>query len=398
MPDILDANGLQLKTVNEIIAQLETRFREIYGVDINLEQNSPDGQMINIFAQAAIDLREVLRQVYNSFNPDRAVGRLLDERVAINNIQRAGGTFTIVAISIVVDRTVTLPGLDTQFNDVNGTGYTVQDDAGNQFILVDTSVLTAGTHSLNFRAQAIGQVETIINTIVNPVTVVLGVVSVNNPNAALQVGQNEETDAQLRTRRQNSVAIASSGYLNGLLGAVLQLPGVTDAKLYENYTNVTDSNGIPPHATWLIVEGGANEDIAQVYYEKKSYGSNMRGAVEVDITTPSGAIFTAQFDRPTAEDLYIRFDIQPTVANPDFPIAAIKESMVDAINYNIGQFAETATITAAALAAIIENGGGGVPVNVEISNDGTNWDDYLDTATLDNQFTLDVTRITITEL
>lgn len=398
MPDIINENGLTVKTLPEIIADLSTGLQEIYGEDINLDQNSPDGQLVNIFAQSAADLRELAVMINNGFNPDRALGATLDERVTINNISRRGGSYTIQPVDVTVDRTVTLAGLDAQFNNPNGTGYTVQDDAGNQFILIDTETLTTGTHRINFRAREIGQIETVVETITNPVTIVLGVTAVENVVGAIEIGQDQETDAQLRVRRARSVAIASSGYLNGLLATVLNLEGVVSARLYENVTNEVDADGIPAHGTWLIVQDGANTDIANAIYMKKSYGSNLKGDVEVEITTASGAVFTAKFDRPAAQDLYIRFDIQDTVPSAVFDQAAIKAHIVDNLTYDIGEFAETSKVTAAALSAIISNGGGGVPVNVEVSDDGMAWTDFIDTDTKKDQFVLDVSRITITEL
>lgn len=396
MPDILDANGLQVKTAAEIRAELETAFRNIYGADINLDQNSPDGQIIGILTQLSVDIRELAVQVNNGFNPDRAIGRILDERAVINNIERAGGTYTITPIEITVDRTLTLQGLDDDFNDIDGVGFTVQDDAGNQFILIDTVELTAGTETLSFRAKEIGEVNVTVGTITNPVTVVIGVTNVNNSSAPTTIGQNEETDAQLRVRRQLSVANSSTGYLNGMLGKILALDGVTDAVLYENPTNVTDSDGLPPHSTWLVVDGGSNADIADVIYQNKSYGSNLKGEVEVDIITASDGLFVAKFDRPTAQDLYIRFDINKTIPNYVFSEDIIKEYIVDNVTYTIGQFAETSRITCSAIEAITSQGGGGVPINVEISDDGSTWTDFLPTPDLDDQWTLDVSRITIT--
>lgn len=398
MPNILDENGLQIKSLNEIVTELEQGMRNIYGEDINLDQNSPDGQALNIFAQASRDILELAQSIYTSMNPNSAVGRVLDERVAYNNIVRAGGTYTIQPIDLVISQTVTLDGLDDEFNNADGVGYTVQDDAGNEFILIDTVTLTAGNHTRNFRAKNIGLVETTVGTITTPKTVVLGVTSVNNSSAAAEVGTVQETDALLRSRRQQSVAIASNGYLNGIQAALLALDGVSDAKVYENVTNAADSDGIPAHGIWCIVEGGANNEIANVIYSKKSAGSNMKGGVTDDITTDAGAIFTARFDRPVVADLHIRFDIQDTIAAPIFNQALIKDSIVDSLTYTVGQFAETSRITAAALNAIDANGGGGVPVNVEISDDGSTWVDYLDAPTLHSQWGVDASRITITEL
>lgn len=395
MSNVFDANGLTVNTRAEEVTILNAGLQGIYGNDINLDSNSQDGQFVGIEAQVIVDQLELLVQINAGFDPDRAIGRILDERVAINNIARAGGTFTIQPITLVIDRTVALQGLDAEFNSINGVGFTVQDNAGNQFILVDSETFTAGTYSRNFRAQIIGQVETIVDTITNPVTIVIGVISVNNPSGALEIGQNEETDAQLRVRRQRSVSINSAGYLNGLIGACLALTGVTEVKAYENYTNSTDADGIPAHSIWLIVEGGANTDIGNVLYQKKSMGCGMKGAVTGTIETVNGGDFVYKFDRPSPADLYIQFGIQPTTPTPSFDIVAIKQYIADNLIYGIGQFASTSEVTTIAQAAIIATGGIGVPVDVEISDDGISFVDYLETATLDDQWVVDTTRIDI---
>lgn len=376
MTDVIDSNGLQVSSNTELVSQLTSDFQEIYGNDINVDQNSPDGQMINIFAQGGTDIRELLVQLYNSFDPDNCSGRLLDERCALNNVFRKAGTFTTVLITLVTDRSVTLQGVDSNYNDPSATGYTIQDNAGNQFVLVNTQTFAAGTHTALFRAKEIGAVETSIGTITTPVTIVLGVVSVNNPVAAT-TGENEETDAELKIRRRQSVSISSSGYLNGILASVLQLDGVTDAAAYENYTDVTDADGTPAHCLWLVVEGGSAADIAEVLYKKKPAGTNMRGNITYDITTVSRQTFTAAWDEPTPQDLYIKFDIQPKIVGVVFDEDAIKDYILDSITYRIGDGAETSTLTTIAQQAIDINGGNGVAVNVLISTDNANWVEYI---------------------
>lgn len=397
MADILDASGLTTSSFTEVRDALITEFKAIYGSDINVGQNSPDGQMINIFAQAGIDYRELATSIYNSFNPDNAIGIVLDERCAINNIQRQAGTFTEVTITIIVNKTVTLAGLDAEYNNINGTGYTIQDNSGTQFILIDTDTLTAGTYTLNFRAKNIGAVEVVANTLTVPLTIVNGVVSVNNPSAPIQIGENEETDPQFRLRRQRSVSINAQGYINSMQGRLLALTGVTQAKVFENYTNGV-VNTMVPHSIWAIVQGGANSDIANVIYSTKSAGCNMNGSINIDITTPANQTFTALFDRPTSEDLYIRFDLKPLFVGIAFNQYDIKSYIVTNLIYTIGQSSYTTNITSIAQAGVDFFGGNGVVLNVEISLNGIAWYDFLDTTSLDNQFTVDATHITITEV
>lgn len=396
MPDVLNGQGLTVATLSEIVASLETSIKAVYGNDINIDQNSPDGQLINIFAQACEDLRELLVQINTGFDPDFATGSILDQRAALNNIARQNGSYTIQPIDITVTSTVALQGLDAAANDPNGTGYTIQDNSGNQFILLDSSTLTVGTTTLDFRAKNLGAVQTTIGTITNPVTIVLGVTVVNNSVGALSTGVDQETDAQLRVRRQRSVALAANGYLNGLLAAILALDNVVDASLYENDTGATDANGIPAHGMWLIVDGGANTEIANVIYEKKTLGANMKGAISVPIITPSGATIAYLFDRPTAISLHIKFNIQQTSSAAVFDLTSLKNYFVTNLSYGIGEFAQTADLVALAIAGIAAQGGGGFPDQMQISPDGVTWGDYLPTPTLDKEWVVSANNIGIT--
>ena len=408
MPDSIGVNGLQVQTATELISDLINGFNDpfsgvyipgfnaIYSVDINTDSNSADGQLIGLFAQMAVDLRELLVAVNNSFDPDLAQGILLDQRAAINNVKRKGGTYTNQPIDIVLNATVTLQGLDANYDDPNGTGYTVQDGSGNQFILGATVTLTAGTHTIDFRSKNIGNVSVPVNTITNPVTIIAGVLSVNNSSAPLTFGIAQETDGAFRIRRANSTANGTSGNSTGLKGKLLALTGVSEAEVNQNRTGSVDGNGTPGHCIWVIVAGGANADIANLIYNTISDGCNMRGSVAYDIITPSGALFTAYWDNPTPEPLYIRFTIKRTVPGFDFSQTAIKNYMAATLVYGIGEFAETSSITAVALQAILAQGGGGVPVLMEISSDGISYTDYLDPATLASEFTVATANIAIT--
>lgn len=377
MSDSFDENGLQTATAPELLESLTTAFKEIYGDDVLLDSSTPDGQWLNILVQKGVDVRGLLMQLYNSFNPNNAQGTVLDQRCAINNVFRKAGSFTTVNISITTDRSLTLEGVDNDYNNPEATGYTVQDNEGNRFVLVNTQTLSAGTTSVLFRSETLGKVIVLPDTITTPVTVVLGVLSVNNPTAATAIGENEEPDEELRVRRRQSVAISSYGYLNGLQAALLQLDGVNDAKVYENYTSSTDENGTPPHCVWVVMDGGSSSDIADTIYSKKSVGCDMRGDIEYTITTPALTQFVAKWDEADVTPLYIKFSIQPEVSGVTFDTDAIEEYMDTNLSFKIGDAAETSTITTLAQEAIDSVGGQGFAINVLISDDEENWVEYL---------------------
>lgn len=305
MANQITASGLETDSLSDIVAQLTEDLQDIYGSDINVASDTPDGQWINIMAQVVIDVLDLITQVYNSFDPDLAIGAVLDQRVTINGIQRLGGTFTLTPVTIVTDRALTLYGLDQEDEPV----FTVADNAGNQWQLITTqSPGGAGTYSYSFQAAEPGAILTTPNTITTPVTIVLGVVSINNPSTYSSLGTNEETDAALRLRRQKSVSLASQGYYAGLLAALENINGVTSAYVYENTTSVTDGDGVPGHSIWVIVAGtGAPEDIAQAIYTKRNAGCGMYGSQSYVITRPDGSPFVVLWDDVIAETLFIQF-------------------------------------------------------------------------------------------
>ena len=345
MSDVLDDTGLSLKTLPTIVAELVASLKSIYGADINVDPDSPDGQAINIFAQAAIDLREILASIYSGLDPDQASGIVLDQRVAYNGIIRTPGSFTIVPVDITVDRNVSLVGLDSDPNTINIPAgvFTIKDNAGTQFVLLTSVALTAGLTTLDFRAVNIGAVAITVATITAPVTVVAGVTLINNSSGATSPGVDEETDAHLRIRREKSISNSASSFLDAIEGNLLAVSGVTAATVYENTTASTDSDGIPAHSIWAIVEGGSNADIAAMLFAKKSTGAGFKGSVSVNIVRPNGQIYTVNFDRPTDANLWIEFSL--ALPGGIIDTASIKALIVSNIVWGLGQDALADVVT-----------------------------------------------------
>lgn len=297
MPNTIDQTGLQTKTREEIINEFLNGaggfpgLYGIYGPDINVGPNSPDGQLLNILAQVAVDMEELIASVNAAFDPDQATGTILDARCAINGVIRQGATYTMQSVNVTVSQALTLPGLDTS------NPFTVADSNGNQFQLATSYAFAgAGTVALVFRAALVGPVLTTIGTITNVITPQTGVSGVNNSIAANPVGVAQESDASLRIRRAASVSLPSKGFLQGLLGALVDIEGVVQAIVLENITNATDANGIPGHSIWVIVDApsSANAEIGEAIYVKRNAGCGMTstgtGATAGVATVAAGAV------------------------------------------------------------------------------------------------------------
>jgi uncharacterized phage protein gp47/JayE len=391
MPDALDENGLTIKTLAEIIADIENGMKAIYGDDISVASDSPDGQMINLFSQACIDLRELLSDIYSSLDPAQAAGVVLDQRVAINGVMRNPGTYTVVPESITVDRAVSLVGLDDEpaATAIPAGVYTIKDDAGTQFALIASVNLTTGTTVCNFRAVDIGAVEVAVGTITTPVTVIAGVTAITNLSGATTQGVDEETDAALRIRRQKSIANVSTGYLDSIEGNLLDVDGVSEAVVYENVTATTDGDSIPPHSIWAIVAGGADADIGQVLYAKKTAGAGFKGTEEVDILRANGSTYTVKFDRPSDESLWISFALD--LPGGVIDTSAVKASIVENVSWAVGSDALADVITSYVkglnpLYRITAMG---------VSDDNITYVEVLAAATKASRFIMSTARITI---
>lgn len=346
MPNTIDQNGIQIQTIAEILDNIllgtpdYPGMLQIYGPTININPNSPDGQMINIIAQAKLDILEFAEQIYNSFDPDQAVGVQLDQRCAINGVIRNPGSYTIQQVEVTVNQSVTLIGLDQQ---PTSGAFTVQDSAGNRYSPITTqNIASSGTTEVVFQALVLGAVESSPNTITTIVSIQAGVTGVNNTSGPSSIGLIEETDSALRIRRQNAVSLPSQGFLQGLVGSLINTVGVLQASVIENDTSSTDGNGIPPHSIWCIVLGGSNEDVAKQIYLKRNAGCGMKGDVIVPIVQVDGSTFDILFSRPTDQPLYISFDVTPLTGSIDDDY--LRDQILQRLTYGINQTADTTSI------------------------------------------------------
>ena len=81
--DELIFSGLQTKDNLVLVNDLVTGFQDIYsqnGETLNLDSNTPDGQLIELLAFMGTTIREMITEVYNSCDPDKCVGAVQDNR------------------------------------------------------------------------------------------------------------------------------------------------------------------------------------------------------------------------------------------------------------------------------------------------------------------------------
>ena len=389
MPNQINAQGITIQTIEEILDELINGtasvpgLKAIYGEDINLDSNSPDGQLANIFALSKQDILNFIVQDYVSKDPDQAIGVALDGVAQLCGITRKGGTYTTTEIVITASQSLNLNGQDTTIP------YTVADSNGNQFQLIASASLTIGDNTLLFQSVNIGAVLISPNTITVPVSIVAGVTAINNPNAPTQVGLDQESDALFRIRRQKSVAKPAQGFLQGLYPALLDLSGVNSAAVFENYTSVTDGYGQPPHSIWVVTDGGDPDAIASLIYLYRNAGCGMYGSQSIPVLQIDGTLFNAAFDFAGTENLQIRCHVD-SINGGVVDQNAISQAIIEGLNFGINDPADVTEISNVVSASNPNL----VVSQIAVSADGIAWSNVVFPISRKDKFSLLTSNIT----
>lgn len=383
-------DGLVTQTYGEIVSDIAQKFVNIYGQNININQNTSDGQWLGILAQMKADILELITQYYNNLDTDSVIGLAQQVLYKLNGLYIKAFTYSYVYVDVTVTSNVSLQGLDDNLESADATGYTVRDVNGNRWILASSADLTPGTTTLNFRAADLGAVTSLPNQITVMETILKGVSGINNPAINYITGATGETAAQFRTRRKKSMAVPTQGFKESIESQMLALTNVSQCKVYDNRTNET-VNGIPPHNIWVIVLGGIPQEIGQIIYANIPPGIGMFGSQEVTVTRPAGNLEVVYYDIAKATPLYV----QATIKN--FNATALDE------NYIKEQLAQSTfdiqqTVTTAFISNVLADASGEntAVYDITISIDDTDWVEYATPIGLDEYFTISPNNITLT--
>jgi uncharacterized phage protein gp47/JayE len=297
---MLDKNGFKRKTYQDLKGDMEDKFREMFGADINLSSRSPFGILLMIFAWFLSLVWEIAERVYNSAYVSKATGVQLDRLGPYIGIFRNGATRSYGEIQI------------------KGTpGHVVE--AGDQFKTAKEVVFDLTDNvEIGSDGYGIGPIECTVsgeigNVGINEIMVIVNpsdkVESVTNiePTAS---GEEEETDAEFRARYFQSSSQGTS-----LLDSILDIAGVRYALVNENVYSI-EQNGIPPHAIAPFVFGGKDEEIAAVILKKKPGGIQSYGTTNIEVLDSQGLTHSIGFSRPHFVDVYVRVLVTPGAKFP----------------------------------------------------------------------------------
>lgn len=321
----VDENGYHFPVYQDILDDLIANMKIIYGDDIYLENDSMDYQFLSILADKIYDSFQQNQLNFVNRSPATVVGGIaMDTLFAVNGIFRKPATKSTCI--------VTLTG--TPLTSINGG--IVQDVNGNLWDIPTTQISISGTQNVIATCQTAGKINALIGDINQIYTPQAGWSGVYN-NVIAEQGQNIETNQEFRSRQAISTSLPSLTVLEGLNGSIAQINNITRFKIYENDTNLTDLNGLPPHSIAVVVEGGDNNEIAKNIFLKKTMGCYTHGTTVVNVYDRFGQLNLIRFFRPTIKPFFADITVKALNGYTTETTHKIKETVVEYVNkLNIG--------------------------------------------------------------
>ena len=322
--------GLQIPTETEVLNGVLADFNDAFGGGLNLNLETPQGQLASSLAAVIADKNNVIAELVNQIHPEYAEGVMQDAIAQIYFLQRKHATD-----SAVVCEFVGLPG--TQIPQ----GFIVQDAAGNQWALQQEIGIPIGG-KVNGTLIAAGQIEAHAHSVNVVYQALVGLDRVDNPHPAVP-GRAEESRAEFAERRRRSVAINAHGTPQAVYANVFALDGVRDVYVIDNPKGQSIQAGatnytLKPHSIYVAAVGGDDTAVAEAVLRYAGSGCDFNGNTEITVydhsyNDPKPA-YQVSFMRPNELPVYFRIKIElGAFLGAD---AAIKQAVINAFKGRIG--------------------------------------------------------------
>lgn len=328
----ITATGYERRTLDELLTSIQGVLRGKIAAKLDLTERAVLGNTSNLDADHIDQLEQLIEEAYHAFDPDNASDDRFVALSLLSGVPRRGETTGLVTVTLDLDASQSYAPGDLAAH--------VIDEPTNRWLnrdLVEST--TAGEYSAVFvselpGAAAIAEAGT-LTIIATPVT---GWNTVTNPAAATP-GQDIESIAALRIRREQALSIGGSRTRGSIRSKLVLLDGVISVEVFENTTSATDADGIGPHGIRVVVWDGspaaADDDaIAQVIYDHKAEGILSQGSeTGVAQDTVVGPLPIA-FDRATTSAVTVAVDIE---SETGVSIDDVVEAILAAMPTRVGQ-------------------------------------------------------------
>lgn len=276
----ITSGGLSIATFPEIKTAVQNKYKEIYGSDIDLTNTTADGVFIENICLIINNILTTVEMLYSNMNIDTASGSYLDNLCALTGVYRKPATKSIASLELT-NNSLNIITLNSSNNltFVDKSGYTWSTQIGIETPFETLDLLPNIKTSVTVYCDEYGPIsapEGWINQLID----LSYDITINQPNEAI-LGNNQETDSELRARRNESISSIGLTTLNTLQGALLEISGIEDVEIYNNNTATNllakDETNILSRAVYIIIKKTKNvelpsETVGSRIYEKLTPG------------------------------------------------------------------------------------------------------------------------------
>lgn len=392
----LTTTGFVQKTLADLKAEVEASLRASFGNSIDLSPQSVFGQLVGVLVDRLADLWSLGGAVHAAFTPDGASGTSLDDLCAITGTVRLAAVPSTAEVLAAGLDTTTIPAGSVVTVGVAGTRFTTDADAtidsGATTVRVDSTAYGAGAvivYAANVYLCTVGGTTGLtpptgtgtaiadgtctwryvgtgngaqwiavssedsgplaapaytLDTIGTPTSGWNGVINALDATP----GRYLESDAALRIRRELEIRTSGKASLGAIRAALIDVDGVTSARVFENPTDTTDVNGLPPHSIEALVTGGTDADVAASVFGEKAAGIATYGSSSATVTDAAGGTHTVYFSRPTPVPIYVTYNL--TVDLTEWPADGAAQVKAALVAWGDAQVAGKDVVSSAAMA------------------------------------------------
>ncbi len=294
--------GLLCENTEDIRTQVQNIFKNAFGDDLDVDPETPQGQIIDSLTAIIADKDTQLLELSNQFDPYKNDGIYQEALAHLYFIERKGARASLVTCECKGLSGTFIPRRSIVKNADNILFYSLD----------DAYIGETGKVDIVFECEKVGAVYTPLHSVNTIVTVISGFDSVIN-NSPVVLGSEEESRAEFEKRRSLSVAKNAQGSISSLYGELSQIENVVDLLILENTTSVTKTIKnveVEGHSILISIAGGNDVEIATAIYRKKDAGCGTSGTQVVEyVDSAFGAVYKYNIVRPKSVNIFMQVHI-----------------------------------------------------------------------------------------
>ena len=311
-------NGFYAPTAAEIKERIEAQQRAYVSADIDVDGDSVQGQQNGIFAAQLALAWEAVGALEASRTRGGAEGAMLDEIGMLTGSSRDEDKPTIVPCDVVLTSgtTLTRANLASVSGRPDLTFYPVVDED------LGFTAPSTGTHQISFACSRTGPIVIGSGTLTVITTPVSGWTSVTNTSSGTP-GQYVDVDTDFRIEQEAALTASGSATAAAIQSAMpydsgtgAGVDGVLGCTVLENYSDVTDADGVPARHIEVILYTDGTEvanDVATKIFEEKPAGCATYGSSHGDYIDPNNVSHRVYYTLVDDVQIFISYNLSTTV-------------------------------------------------------------------------------------